>query len=54
MQLSDDAIREYQELYKQDFGEEISFEEAREIATRLVTLYVLLRQRLPNERGYGP
>jgi hypothetical protein len=53
MQLSDESAREYQTLYERDFGEAISFEEAREIATRLVTLYAMLRNPLPEQKAYA-
>jgi len=47
MQLSDKAIREYIEIYKADFGEELTMKEAREIAAGLVALYEVLCQPLP-------
>lgn len=49
MQLSDTAIQEYIQLYREDFGEELSVGEALAIATRLVTLYALLCRPLPAE-----
>ena len=51
MQLSDKAIKEYIEIYKTDFGEELSIEEAREIASGLVALYEVLCRPLPAERA---
>lgn len=42
MLLSDDAIREYVQLYKDDFGTELTLDEGREIATRLFNLYLTL------------
>lgn len=54
MKLSDEAIREYIDLYRQDFGEELSFERGREIATHLVTLYEMLARPLPREFSKPP
>lgn len=63
MQLSDTAIQEYIQLYREDFGEELTVGDARAIATRLMTLYQLLcrpsdlplnsqsHQAIGNERG---
>ena len=54
MQISDERLKEFQEAYKKDFGEDISIEEAREIASRLIDLYQLLAQPLPNEKSIPP
>lgn len=54
MQVDDEAIREYLDLYRQDFGAELSFERAREIATRLVTLYEMLARPIPRELSKRP
>lgn len=37
--LSEEAVEEFQALYKAEFGEEISFEEALEQGTNLLRLY---------------
>ena len=39
MLLPDQQIKKFQELYFEEFGEEISFEEAKEKAIELVYLY---------------
>jgi hypothetical protein len=49
MQLSDDAIREYILIYREDFGEELTMAEARAMASRLVALYEVLYRPLPGE-----
>ena len=49
MQLSDASIQEYIQLYREDFGKELTIGEARAIATRLVTLYELLCQPFPDQ-----
>lgn len=54
MQLSDAAIQEYIQLYREDFGEELMVGEARVIATRLVTLYELLCRPLPDQDATSP
>jgi hypothetical protein len=48
MQISDDRLEEFRRIYKEATGEEITLEEAREVAQRLVTLYKLLAQPLPD------
>jgi hypothetical protein len=42
MKLQEEEIREYMEIYKRDFGEDLTFEEAREITVRLIALYEVL------------
>ena len=49
MKISDQALTEFVELYREEFEEEISRSEAGEMAFRLVTLYEVLARRLPNE-----
>lgn len=44
MNLSREAVREYQEIYAREFGREISESEATEQAGRLVRLVALLLQ----------
>lgn len=48
-QLSDQAIKEYQDIYFKEFGKKISKEEAREQGTRLVNLYkaVYITKQVP-------
>lgn len=47
MRITDEALDEFIELYKEEFGEEISRSEASEMAFRLVTLYGALVRGLP-------
>lgn len=54
MQISDEAIKEYIQIYKDDFGEELSMEQAREIGTRLVELYLVLSRPLPQRAPLPP
>jgi hypothetical protein len=48
MRVSDEALDEFIKIYKKEFKEKISREEAREMASRLLTLYQLLSQKPPN------
>lgn len=53
MQLSDDDIREFAALWKEEFGEEISDAGARRNASQLLRLYSLLL-RPPELTESGP
>ncbi|OGZ11080.1 MAG: hypothetical protein A2942_02485 [Candidatus Lloydbacteria bacterium RIFCSPLOWO2_01_FULL_50_20] len=48
MNISDDRLREFQDAYKEDFGDNISPAEAREMLSRLTTLYESLLRPLPD------
>lgn len=48
MMISNERLEEFQDAYRDDFGADISTEEAREILSRLVTLYDLLRRPFPD------
>jgi hypothetical protein len=49
MRLTDEQIESFRTAYKAGYSEEVSFEEAREMATRLVSFYLtvekLMRKR---------
>ncbi len=47
MRISDEALDQFIEIYKEEFGEEMARAEAAEMATRLVALYKLLARPLP-------
>lgn len=47
MQLTDDDIREFIELWKQEFDEVLTSAQAREEATRLLELAMLLARTPP-------
>lgn len=49
MQLTDDDIREFQEIWKKEFKEEISFEQARREAALVLELYSILLE--PGNEG---
>jgi hypothetical protein len=49
MNISDQALEEFAKLYKEEFNEEITRAQASEMAFRLVTLYELLAQKLPEK-----
>lgn len=42
MSLSKEAIEEYKQIYKKEFGEEISDQEAYEQGSRLIRLFEIL------------
>ena len=44
MQLSKEAIEEFKQIYKEEFGEEISNQEAYEQGIRLITLFKIFCQ----------
>ena len=52
MTISAERLKEFQHAYQRDFGAEISVEEAREMLSRLVTLYEQLL-RLPPDIPEG-
>jgi hypothetical protein len=52
MELTNDDIREFRELWKEEFGEEISVEYARTRASQLIELYALLYGT--DQRGIVP
>jgi len=47
MHLSDQDIREFQELWRQQFEESLTEDKAREEAMQLLELYALLARPLP-------
>ncbi len=47
MEITTTRLHEFQEAYEHDFGETITQDEAREMLTRLVTLYELVMRPLP-------
>jgi hypothetical protein len=49
MLLSDKDVEEFRAVYKEDTGEDLTLDEAREIASRMLELYKLLARPLPSE-----
>jgi hypothetical protein len=47
--LSKQAVEEYQEIYKKEFHEEISFAEAEEQASRVLNLFKIIYKPIPKE-----
>lgn len=47
MEISDERLREFQDAYKTDFGEDISPDEARAMMQRLAVFYELVARPLP-------
>ena len=54
MQITDDDLEQFRMLYATEFEEELSHEEASEIAGRVADLYALLAETLPSERRPEP
>lgn len=48
-QLSREAIAEFKEIYKDEFGVELTDDEVQEIATRLLRFFGILHKPLPGE-----
>ena len=48
-QLSRQAIEEFKAIYQEEFGQNISDEEAQEIAIRLLGLFKILVQPAPSD-----
>lgn len=51
MIISNERLEEFRRAYKEDFGEDCTMEEAREMLSRLVTLAELLAKELPTQEG---
>ena len=49
MEITPDDVKKYQEMWREEFGEEISEKKAREVITRVDALYLLL-YRPPKRR----
>lgn len=49
MQIREDALREFIRIYEEEYQERLTVDEAREMASRVLTLYKLLAQPLPGE-----
>ena len=58
MRPSEAGVEEFRRLYKEGTGKDISLDDAREMARRVLTLYELLARPLPEEaealRRTGP
>jgi len=53
MQSDDKELEEFMALYQTEFGKEISRQDALEMATRLINLYLTIYRPLPGERCGG-
>ena len=50
MAVSQEDLREFMRLYKEEFGTDITEDEARAMTARLINLYLKLLEPLPSER----
>lgn len=48
MEFSDERIEELRSIYREEYGEEISISDARDLGRQLMTLYRLFMQPLPD------
>lgn len=51
MRITDEALEEFIKLYAEEFGETLSADEAREVGSNLLELYLLLIQLTPKEQA---
>ena len=54
MQLSDESVGQFIEVYKKEYGEELSMGDARTMATNLITLYRMILQPPPKKEAEPP
>jgi hypothetical protein len=54
MDLSKEAIEEFRQIYKQEFGEEISKEKADQLGTNLVDLFKIIYKKIPEGSDEEP
>lgn len=52
--VSDERLEEFHRIYKETYGEELTPQEATEMAHRLLALYERLLRPLPGERASHP
>ena len=53
MNLSENDLQEFSRIWREEFHEEISLKEARQHASELLELYLILARPLPNELQSG-
>jgi hypothetical protein len=51
VRITEQALDEFIKLYAEEFGETLSVDEAREVASNLLELYTLLLRRTPKEQA---
>lgn len=54
MNLSSKAIEEFKQIYKEEFGEELSDAQAQETALRVLRIFRLLLRPLPHFPEHNP
>lgn len=53
MQLSRETIEEFRQIHKEEFGEEVSDDEARRLGTDLLELFKIIYRPIPTEEKEG-
>lgn len=51
MEVTPQALEEFKRIYNKEFGEEISDDEALEMAQRVLTFFSLIYRPLPDQEG---
>jgi len=54
MRLSKQAIEEFKKIYREEFGKEISDEEAQEMGEGLLSLFKIIYRPIPEKEIDGP
>ena len=54
MELTEEELQEFRDIWKRTFNEEISIGDARQCALQLIELYGQLAKPLPSERMTSP
>ena len=54
MQITEEEIRQFQAIWREEFEEDVSTDEAREHIARLDAFYLLLARRPVREQGPAP
>ena len=49
MRLSEQAIKEFKEIYRREYGKTISDDEAQEIGQRLIALFKIIYRPIPGK-----
>jgi hypothetical protein len=50
MRLSPEAVREFIEIYKKEYGEELTYAEAEEMGANLLTFFMLIIPKAKNKQ----
>ena len=54
MRISREAMEEFKEIYREELGDDLTDDQVQECALRVLRLFQLLLQRLPESSGRYP